>query len=107
LLRQARTETGTALAQAAAGLRRKITKLAGEEGPAVATLDKGSDLLARNDLTGGAAQLRTLIDDLPLERLPEGARLVLTACAAQVSQIGAARLEYLLLILHTLHELPV
>ena len=105
LLRQARAETGTALAQAAAGLRRKIGKLAGEEGDAVATLDKASDLLARNDLAGGATQLQMLITHLPLERLTDEARLVLVACAAQVSQIGAARLEYLLLILHTLHEL--
>jgi HEAT repeat protein len=104
LLRQARAETGTALAQAAAGLRRKIGKLAGEDGAAVATLDKASDLLARNDLAGGATQLQMLIAHLPLERLTDEARLVLVACAAQVSQIGAARLEYLLLILHTLHE---
>lgn len=106
LLRQARTETGTALAQAAASLRRKISKLAGEQGQAMVALDRASDRLARNDLVGGAENLRELIEHLPPERLTDGAKVVINACATQMAHLGAARLEYLLLVLHTLHELP-
>lgn len=105
LLRQARGETGTALAQALVSVRRKVSKFTGEEAAALAALDVASDLLARQDLAGGAAQLQALIDNLPLARLPNAASAVLRPCRAQMAQWGATRLEYLLLVLHTLHEM--
>lgn len=102
LLRQARLEPGTALAQALVGLRRKIGKLSGDDPLALAALDAGSDLLAHNDLTTGAQRLQELIDQLPLTQLPPAAASVLKACAGQLAAWGATRMEYLLLVLHTL-----
>ncbi len=107
LLRQSRGETGTALAQALVGLRRKVGKLAREDGQALAALDAGSDLLARNNLTAGAQQLQTLIEHLPLAHFPAAAASVLRACAAALATSGAARIEYLILVLHTLHAVEV
>lgn len=103
LLRQTRSEAGTALAQALGNLRRKISKLSADDAQTLAMLDTGSDRLARQDLAGGAAQLQALIAALPLNKLSPAAVAVLAACATQLQQVGAARIEYLLLILHTLH----
>ncbi len=105
LLRQSRIETGTALAQALAGVRRKVRKLVGEKGQALAALDASSDLLARNDLAGGALRLRDLIEGLPLDRLSSSAAAVLRTCATQLARFDPARIEYLLLVLHTLHAM--
>lgn len=102
LLRQTRGETGTALAQALVGVRRKLSRMIGEGAPALAALDDGSDRLARQDLVGGATQLQLLIERLPMERLPDGAGLVLRGCRSQLSVWAAARLEYFLLVLHAL-----
>ena len=103
LLRQTRGETGTALAQAAVALRRKVSRLLQADAQALAAFDSSGDLLARNNLTGGAAALQETIQRLPLAQFPTAAASVLDACAHHLGPGGSARIEYLLLTLHTLH----
>ncbi|MEZ4734606.1 MAG: MFS transporter [Caldilineaceae bacterium] len=104
LLRRTRTETGTALAQALVPLRRKVSKLTDGNQDALILFDAVSDRLAHNDLAESAQRLQALIQQLPLAQLPVVEAAVLRACATQLAQWGAQRLEYLLLVLQTLHS---
>ena len=107
LLRQTRGERGTALAQALVALRRKVSQLTKEEPQALAALDAACDLLARNNLTAGVQQLETLVQHLPLTNFPVPAASVLRACASELNVSGAGRIEYLILVLYTLHAVEV
>ncbi|MFN8491346.1 MAG: MFS transporter [Caldilineaceae bacterium] len=102
LLRQTRTEPGTALAQQLGSLRRKILKLGKEQQSLSIVIDGCTDAFARNDLTGGAARLSQVIQQLQLDELKASAGAVLRECTARLDEGGAERLEYLLLALHTL-----
>jgi len=102
LLRQTRTEPGTALAQQLGGLRRKILKLGKEQQGLSILLDGCTDTFARNDLTSGAARLSQVIQQLQLDELNASASAVLRESATQLDKGGAERLEYLLLALHAL-----
>jgi len=105
LLRRTRTEMGTGLAQALVALRRKVSRIVQGDGETLAALDRGGDLLARNNLAAGAAALQQMLQRLPLEEFPAPAASVLGACARQLDAGVEAglRMEYLLLTLHTLH----
>jgi len=105
LVRHTRKETGTGLAQALVALRRKVSRLVQADPDALAALDSSSDLLARNNLTEGALRLGELIERLPLDKLPAAPATVLGACARQLAAGESVRVEYLLLVLHTLHAL--
>ena len=107
LLRQTRGEKGTALAQALVALRRKVSQLTSDDTQALAALDSASDLLARNNLTAGVQQLEKLVYRLPLPQFPAPAASVLQACAIELNTSGAGRIEYLILVLHTLHAVEV
>ncbi len=105
LVRQTRGESGTALAQALVTLRRKVARLSKDDAQALAALDAASDLLARNNLPAASQQLQTLIQHLPLDRFPSSAASILKGCDAQFTASGAERIEYLILVLHTLHAM--
>ncbi len=105
LVRQTRGESGTALAQALVALRRKVGRLAKNNTQALPALDTAGDLLARNNLPAAAQQVQTLIQHLPLDRFSTTAASILKGCALQIESSGAERIEYLILVLHTLHAM--
>jgi hypothetical protein len=106
LLRQTRTDPGTAMCQAVAAWRRRIDKAYAEQG-AGQTLAECEVTLARGDLDRGsrllAQALRQRVCD-PTAGRPAGqaADLILTECAGRLGTAGAAQMEYVLLALHTL-----
>jgi HEAT repeat protein len=103
LLRQSRSEPGTALAQAVNALRRKVLKISSDQAAASTLMEACADALAREDLTAGAEQLRQLLSLLPGGRFQPSARRVLQECQNQLASWEARRIEYLLLVLHTVH----
>lgn len=122
LLRQSRSDPGTAMAQAVTTFSRRQDKhtLA----PVQEALDKCEAALARGDLARGSHRLSDAIDLLPfakqaipaataqthaLDAIPQSVSqaqgLVLAECARQLHQHGGERMEYLLLALHVLSRL--
>ncbi len=105
LLRQTRGEAGTALAQQLVSLRRKVGRLVRDDAQTMAGLDTSSDLLARNNLAAAASGLQELIQRLPLASLPVAAASVLQTCASHLASAHLDRIEYFILVMHTLHTL--
>lgn len=103
LLHQTRaaTGTGTALAQKINALRKKIEKNLHEDDLHDLFLESG-DAFAREDLDRGVAALSHIIQRLPHNGAAPHADLILQACDSHFEEDGAARIEYILLALHTL-----
>lgn len=102
LLRQTRQETGTATAQAVATLKKKMSKTLSNHHELLGKLDTCADALARDELEQGATLMSQFICHLPMDRLDEGLAVILQDCAHNLTEYKAARLEYMLLALHTL-----
>ncbi len=102
LLRQVREDAGTGASLAMSALRKKVEE--SHTGADVATLiEECAAVLAREDLERGIALMQTVIDQLlPRARYDEVATLILRECAKRLGEFGAARIEYLLLALHTM-----
>ncbi|MBK8903206.1 MAG: MFS transporter [Anaerolineaceae bacterium] len=96
LLRQTRTDTGTALAQALLGLTRRW--------PQNEPLQAASNAFAHENLTLGVAELVRFLQAYPVEELRPYRAMVLQECAARLHEEGSGRLEYVLLALHVLSE---
>jgi len=103
LLNQTRAATGigTALAQNINMLRKKIEKRQYEDELHDLFLESG-DAFAREDLDRGVSALSQIIQSPPHHGISPHADLILQACAGYFEQGGAARIEYILLALHTL-----
>jgi hypothetical protein len=102
LLRQVRNEPGTALAQALVSLKRKIAKLSAGNPKVMIAYEAATDALAREDLSGGALHLHQLLGSLPMEQFPPAAAAVLQDSAKEIEGQNVARIEYILLAIHTL-----
>jgi hypothetical protein len=102
LLRQVHSEPGTALAQALVSLKRKIAKLSAGNPKVMIAYEATTDALAREDLSGGALHLHQLLGSLPTEQFPPAAAAVLQDCAKEIGEQNVARMEYILLAIHTL-----
>jgi HEAT repeat protein len=103
LLRQVRTTPGTAIAQALGDLRPQIARQTEHHPAVLAAIDQSLAVLAQEDLTAGAQHLRQALDRLPEERLKQSTTAILRACGRGLEAYGAARIEYLLLVLQTFH----
>jgi HEAT repeat protein/MFS family permease len=99
LLRQMRTDTGTAVAQELLHIKNRLTKLAPVEQQVTACVDA----FAHEDLAAGAAQLEQLLRELPADH-PLFARL-LQGCADGLASWGSEHDEYIVLALHVLHNM--
>jgi HEAT repeat protein len=104
LLRQARSEAGTAASQAVTALKKKVGEYRTDgEVDLLATLDSCADALAQDDLEQGLALFCSVIRLSPSEELSEACVEILNDCAERLDEFGAERLEYVILALHTMH----
>jgi hypothetical protein len=87
------------LAQAVGSLKRKVKTRNGT----TALLDQCADAFARGDTAQGVAALAQIINDLPPAEPAQPGAAILARCVAQFQRDGPARLEYILLALHTLY----
>jgi len=103
LLHQTRAPmgTGTALAQSINGLRNKIEKKQYDDDLHDLFLESG-DAFAREDLDRGVIALSHIIQSLPHNEIAPHAYLILQACTIHFEEGCPARIEYILLALHTL-----
>ena len=103
LLRQARTDPGTTMAQTLISLRRlarrRHTKGDRELLPLI---DQCAEAFARDELDHGVALLRQLVVSLPVEESDGSVGEVLHGCVGQLEKLGSARIEYVILTLHAL-----
>ena len=102
LLRQARREPGTALAQAMISLRKRVEQMEGVDGELLDRFDACALALARNQLNEGVACLTEITHALiPLTPV-EYQRGILVHCAEGMEIHGTERIEFPVLTLHTL-----
>jgi HEAT repeat protein/MFS family permease len=100
LLRQVRSDPGTATSQALSAYRKRHEKKLSKT--ALAGLHECEDALARAELDPGCRLLGQVIPELPLASMGEARAAILRACAKQLADSGAEHIEYILLAIHTL-----
>ncbi|MBZ0302829.1 MAG: MFS transporter [Anaerolineae bacterium] len=103
LLRQSRSDPGTAASQELSQLRNRLSHSVSE---AMRTmLLDSSNSFARDDLDGGITALVQMIRALPPSAYYDDLALrMLHSCADGLEACGVARLEYLIVALHVLHS---
>ncbi|MCB0060875.1 MAG: MFS transporter [Caldilineaceae bacterium] len=107
LVRASRTDLGTGVAQALAGLKKKFDKAAKREGEEVPALDECITAFARNQIPAGIASLVEILPSVPSHHFDETSRRILAECTARLAEFNEthseeSHLEYLLLTLHVL-----
>jgi MFS family permease len=102
LLRQVRSDPGTAAAQELMQLRNRLTRSVTSQ--TRSTLSACSEAFAREALDEGVAGLVTMIRALPPSAYYDDLALkLLRGCATGMETYGAAHIEYVILALHVLH----
>ena len=105
LLKQTRLEVGTAASQAISTLQRKWSRH-GNVGEDVDELcQQSAKALAQDDLNIGAKLLARIAESIATEVTAPPIPMLLNECAKRLDEFGAARIEYLLLALHTLMQI--
>lgn len=102
LWRQCEQEAGTALAQTALALRKRLEKGDDNTRAASGALDRCAQTLARQELADGILQLAEAIALLPASGQASHVAALLDEAAQRMEQFGAQRMEYPILALHTL-----
>ncbi len=100
-------DTGTGLAQAMSALQRPLDRAHVLHTDALDLREAWrtcADTFARDNLAAGAAQLKALIEQMPLDGYSATGQAVLRECVLRLGEDGAERREYILLALHALHE---
>ena len=106
LLRQMRMDPGTAAAQTLSDLKKRLGHGRRRETPdneIAPMLDECMDAFAAEDLEQGAALLSRMLGALPKDAFDECPRRIIEDCADQLAEYGAARIESIVLALHTLN----
>jgi MFS family permease len=104
LLRQPRSEIGTAMAQAIAALKKRMVEFEIDDCDLLEGLDRCADALARDDLQRGIVALGQAIRCVPGDALSGNTTRILQACASGMEEFGPRRIEYPFLAVHTLEE---
>jgi MFS family permease len=104
LWRQFREEPGTAAAQVLMNLKKRAAAFGPDHTDLVAALDRAAGALARGELDAGMAPLAEALRLVPPHHLAEHEHLIVADCADHLEADRAARLEYGVLALHTLHH---
>jgi HEAT repeat protein/Na+/melibiose symporter-like transporter len=104
LLRQVRQDAGTATSQAVSSLKRTWHRLHIDDDELTRYVAESAEALGRGDLKRGADLLSTLITMLPMERVAAPGREILEECAQRLDELGAARIEYVILTLYAMQE---
>ena len=102
LAREVRTDPGTPLGRAIAGLRR-MKHPNGFSAAFNTNCTACIEAFEKGDLERGIRNLVKLINQLPLTEIQPLHASILSECALRMTEFGTARLEYCLLALHTLH----
>ncbi len=102
LLRQWKTGPGTAASQIMNALKRKFGKKMRKTDQLMITINECEASFAREDLSKGIHLLREVLEQLPMESFPDGARLILSTCIRQLHEPLEYGLVYALLALHVL-----
>jgi HEAT repeat protein/MFS family permease len=100
LLRQMRSDPGTATAQALTTYRKRNEKKL--SATAVQKLLECEDALARGEVDHGARLLGALIPELPLDEMPSAQAAILRECGVQLAASGDEHSEYTMLALDAL-----
>ena len=100
LLRQLRSDPGTATAQALNTYRKRAEKKLDKA--VVRQMIACEEALARDEMEHGCRLLGVLIPDLPLEKMDDARALVLRECGVQLVASGSEHVEYILLAIHAL-----
>lgn len=103
LLRQARREPGTALAQALLSARKRLVNEWACEEALLAEFDEVAMTLAREQIDPGIAGLARVSQALGELAAAPVQRQILLACAQRMTQYGADRMEFAVLAVHTMH----
>jgi HEAT repeat protein len=102
LVRQVRSDTGTAVAQELEEFQKRLELLAPGDEELRNELEGCANAFAHNDLEIGAALLSQFLRRLPLNNLGGAGIVILEEAASYLAEQGVERLEYLLLALHVL-----
>jgi hypothetical protein len=102
LCRRLEPDRATTLSEAVLSLRRRIIRRLNGDREVAGLIDQVIQLIADGELDQGAAELARLIEKLPLHEFNEPVRLVLEESVARLSELGAQRVEYILLALFAL-----
>ena len=103
LWRRLEPDRATATSEALLALRRRMVRDAPNRKAMRRQIDLCIQLLADDDLPGGIAHCRALIEALPTEQFDPPSATVLKHAAAAMARDGEPRIEYLLLMLHALN----
>ena len=103
LWQEMRREVGTAVSQAVFSLRKKVKNLPAGSGDLLRVVDDCAEAFAQDAIGGGTALLRDMIRSLAGENFGETPTAILRECAERLDEFGAARIEYIVLSLHTLN----
>jgi MFS family permease len=102
LFRQARAEPGTAIAQRLNNIKKLFRRHPADSPELQLALTECADDFAQDHLNQGAVHLGELLHRLPATLFDENMGQIVDECAMQIKRNGAARIEYLLLVLHLL-----
>ena len=102
LLRQARRDLGTAVAQELVRVQRRWVRRGGAQ--LEAEIKASADAFAHGDEEAGAAHFTRALTIILEKGAGDAAGSVLAMCAEHIGEYGAEHPEYVLLALHTLHS---
>jgi MFS family permease len=102
LVRSARSDPGTAAARTLTAFKRKLEKATDGDPETSALLTEAADAFARADLSSAVLILSSAIRRLPSAHYDDASRAILQECAIRLDELGAERVEYLLLSLHVM-----
>ena len=100
LLRQARVDEGTAVAQELLALSKKWPTLAPTADPVV--VEECAEQWSLNEFTEGINLFLEFSKELSQDKLTDVESMILQDCSVQINRFGAIRFEYVLLLLHVL-----
>ena len=108
LVRGWRTDLGTTIAQTLNGVKRKVERAAKQEGAVLPALDQCINSFARDDLTGGIADLLAVLPELPDHHFSPVSNHIRGEATLRLAEFEAihteaAHVEYVLLVLHVLN----
>jgi MFS family permease len=102
LQRRVEAEPGTALSQEVTRLRGRLSRTHQINPEVEEALDAAAGVLAQEAVGEGVGLLCSALERLPLEQHVGPCGLVIQDCVAQMEELGAERLEYVVLALHGL-----
>lgn len=104
LARQVRVDASTPLSQAVTAIRKKQDKRILEGAASPAEWNECSVAFSGGNFKLAVGKLRFLLSSVPMERLKPIESLALGECAQRLAEYEDARLEYILLGLHSLYS---